>query len=96
MRKVVHPEPTPPLACASCRAFRAEVVCPVGDGAADLCYLCAHHVAVHEVSLGGAPSAECECGPEEVYPADVRAAMGANEPGTYRHTVAMMHGRHKI
>lgn len=74
MTRIEHLKVAKPCtACQACKTFEAEVLAPVGDGAARLCWLCAHHVAEHDASLQAAPSAECECTPDQVYPADVRA-----------------------
>lgn len=77
--------------CEACRSFRPEALTPVGDGAAELCWLCAHHVADHGASLADAATAECECSPDFVYPVGVRAALdrkiAATAPFVFRGTV---------
>lgn len=57
--------------CVACKAFKAECQAPVGEGSAPMCWLCAHHVVDHGVSLHKAHEAECECTPDQVYPARV-------------------------
>lgn len=47
-------------ACAACRSFKAET-----EG---LCWICAHHVAVHNATHEQALTAECECLPCQIYP----------------------------
>lgn len=63
-------EPQPPEreSCVACKTFAPEVLVPDGDAALPMCWLCAHHVVDHGSSLQGAPSAECECTPQEIYP----------------------------
>lgn len=63
----------PPNACACCRAFAAECLLPIGDGAIAACWLCAHAVAEHGCAPGDAMTHECECPPENVYPLDSAA-----------------------
>lgn len=62
--------------CRACRAFAAECLVPVGDGAARLCWACAHMVADHGHDVADAAGARCGCPPTEVYPADVRPDLG--------------------
>lgn len=54
--------------CVACCAFAAECITPVGDGAAELCWLCAHQVTEHAKALEAAASARCSCKPEGIYP----------------------------
>lgn len=63
------------VTCQACRCFKPDVVTPVGEGAAELCWLCAHHVTEHGLSLAHAPTGECECTAEQVYPAGWRAEL---------------------
>jgi hypothetical protein len=70
----------PPPPCESCGTFRAACEAPVGDGARWLCWVCAHHVVMHGAEVGQTISAECECTPDEIYPADVRSVMLQEEP----------------
>lgn len=60
--------------CRSCKAFAPECLVPVGDGAAPMCWLCAHHVVDHDCPVEDAWKNECECMPEDIYPAHVIAA----------------------
>lgn len=66
---VRRPRMTP--ACEACHTFAPEVLAPVGDGAARLCWLCAHHATEHEQPIELCAAAECECTREEIYPVDV-------------------------
>jgi len=68
LKPVVQPKPVEKRSCLACRAFAAECLVPVGDGAVPMCWLCAHHVVDHGVPLHEAPTACCECLPHEVYP----------------------------
>ncbi len=58
--------------CQSCRVFAGEVQTPIGDGAALLCWLCAHDATCHDMELGTI-SAGCSCSSSEIYPAHVLA-----------------------
>lgn len=71
--------PPPPDVCESCRGFAPEVMVPApeGDGISMMCWLCAHQVADHDISIEGAVSATCQCSRDEIYPADVIEALGA-------------------
>jgi hypothetical protein len=60
--------PKKPRTCVACKAFVAECMAPVGEGSAAMCWLCAHHVVDHDVSLHEAAEARCECTPEQIYP----------------------------
>lgn len=68
-------------ACEACGAFVAEVVAPVGDGAVDACWMCAHLIAVHEVPLARVLDSYeerlCHCEKHEVFPPDVIARRNA-------------------
>jgi hypothetical protein len=73
--------PKKPRTCVACKAFVAECMAPVGEGSAAMCWLCAHHVVDHDVSLHEAAEARCECTPDQIYPERVikeRAAQLAN------------------
>ena len=58
-----------PKICVACKSFRAECHAPIGEDSAALCWLCAHHVVDHEAALHEAATAQCECTPDQVYPA---------------------------
>lgn len=68
--------------CASCDTFQADIMTPVGDGAIALCYVCAHFVAVHGVTVKLAFTKTCACDREEIYPAHVVARYDAIKRGT--------------
>lgn len=72
LARFVIPIPPPKPVCAACKAWSPEVTMPVGDGAVDLCWLCAHHHVDHGATLREAPTAQCECTAAEIYPADYR------------------------
>lgn len=55
-------------ACASCESFAPECLVPVGDAAVPMCWICAHHVTVHDTAPHHAHVAECDCLPAEIYP----------------------------
>lgn len=57
--------------CTACRAFVAECQTPIGEGSAPTCWLCAHHIVEHGRALEDAMHGQCECLPEDVYPASV-------------------------
>jgi len=63
--------------CVACKGFEAECETPIGDGAAKLCWICAHHVTEHGASLEAGPArwAECGCSRAQIYPARVLARM---------------------
>jgi hypothetical protein len=63
-------EPPPPerQSCVSCKTFAPECLVPVGDDAVPMCWLCAHHVVEHEVSVADAHRADCKCSASEVFP----------------------------
>ncbi len=52
----------------------AEVPTPVGEGSADLCWVCAHYVVHHGLPVGPIPEKPCGCSREEILPAHVIAA----------------------
>ncbi len=54
--------------CAACNAFRAECYVPIGEGSAQMCWLCAHAVVEHDAPVSAAHCHECECTAEEIYP----------------------------
>lgn len=58
--------------CESCRTFAAEVLVPNGDGASRVCWICAHAVAEHEISVAHAHAHTCDCTARQIYPHDVR------------------------
>jgi hypothetical protein len=60
--------------CKSCKTFVPECLVPVGAGAVELCWLCAHHVVEHEVCVDHAYTGTCKCTPEDIYPARVITA----------------------
>lgn len=64
--------------CKSCRAFKAECEVPYDEGTWPMCWLCAHQIVDHGVSLYEATEAQCECLPEAMYPASVIASRKAN------------------
>lgn len=68
LKRVLPPKPVARKACVACEAFAAECEVPVGEGAAPMCWNCAHHVVDHGVPLHEAMTAECECTPDKVYP----------------------------
>lgn len=68
LERIPPPKPVAKKPCMACKAFAAECLVPIGDGAVPMCWLCAHHVIDHEVPLHLAHSAECECAPQAVYP----------------------------
>jgi hypothetical protein len=72
LARFVAPPPPPKPVCAACKSWTPEVTVPVGDGAIDLCWLCAHHHVDHGASLRQAPEARCECTAAEIYPAEYR------------------------
>lgn len=53
------------------------MIVPVGDGSAICCWLCGHAVGEHECELGAAMAHECECLPEQIYPAALIAELDA-------------------
>ncbi len=65
---VKQPAPVTKKACMACKAFAAECLVPVGDGAMPMCWLCAHHVIDHESPIHEACEARCECHPHQIYP----------------------------
>jgi hypothetical protein len=70
LREVKHGRT--PRTCVACKAFKAECQVPVGEGSAAMCWLCAHHVVDHETPVHEAATAECECDPKDIYPAEVQ------------------------
>lgn len=68
LKRVLPPKPVARKACVACGAFAAECEVPVGEGAAPMCWNCAHHVVDHGVPLHEAMTAECECTPDQIYP----------------------------
>ncbi len=60
-------------ACEACGAFTPECVVPEGGGTLALCWLCAHAHVDHGCPLGSCAVHECECLPEDIYPAKVLA-----------------------
>lgn len=68
LKRVEQPKPTAREACASCEAFAAECLTPIGDAAVPLCWLCAHHIVDHGCAPHRAVTAECECLPHQIYP----------------------------
>lgn len=70
------PPPPPRPTCESCQTFAPEVTVPTeGDEVADLCWLCAHQVADHEVCVAHAHAVACQCARDKIYPADVVASL---------------------
>ena len=61
--------PPPPEVCACCQAFAPDCLLPIGEGCVPACWLCAHAVAEHGCAPGDAMTHECECDPNEIYPA---------------------------
>lgn len=74
LARFVIPIPPPKPVCAACKAWSPEVTMPVGDGAVDLCWLCAHHHVDHGATLDQTPTAQCECTAAEIYPPGHREA----------------------
>lgn len=68
-----YKEPPPPerASCRACKTFAPECLVPVGDLAVPMCWLCAHHYVDHDVPLGQAHAAECDCMPHDIYPGRV-------------------------
>lgn len=76
--RFAQPQPVELVTCAGCATFVAECACPVGDGARPLCWICAHLVVEHGVSLETVATSEaCECAPEDIYPVERAAALRA-------------------
>lgn len=80
LREVKQPTTVDKRVCVACEAFQAECHAPVGEGSAPMCWLCAHHVVDHGVAPHEAATAECECAPEQVYPARVLQQRAAWRP----------------
>lgn len=57
-------------ACENCQCFAAEANVPIGEGAAETCWLCAHSLIVHRSKLGE-PITLCDCKADDIYPAPV-------------------------
>lgn len=74
---VKQPQPVAKKVCLACKAFVAECLVPVGDGAMQMCWLCAHQVIEHDAPLHTAHSAECACRRDEIYPKAVLVGMSA-------------------
>lgn len=70
LKRVKQPQPKPveKKVCLACRSFEAVCEVPMGEGAAPMCWLCAHHVVDHGVPLHEAMTAQCECHPMAIYP----------------------------
>lgn len=68
--------PPPPPTCVACKHWQPEVQVPEGSGSVGMCWLCAHHVVDHGATFAGAPHAQCECLPTEIYP---RSFFGPND-----------------
>lgn len=69
-KRVPPPPPPPPRKlCLACKAFAAEVEVPVGEGAAPMCWMCAHLHVDHNVPVHETLTSEaCECTPDKIYP----------------------------
>lgn len=68
-RFVTPPPPPRPRCNAPGCEMAPEVVLPLGQGAIDLCWLCAHHHVDHGVPLSECATSEaCEHTPDEIYP----------------------------
>lgn len=69
LKRIPPPKPAPPRKlCVACQAFAAECEAPIDEGSAPMCWLCAHHVVDHGVTLHEAAEARCECLPHQIYP----------------------------
>lgn len=69
LARYVAPPPPPKPTCNACKAYAPEVIVPLGEGAIELCWLCAHHHVDHGVPLSECPTSErCEHAPHEIYP----------------------------
>lgn len=70
LKRYVEP---PPRLCLACKTYKPDCLVPMDDGEARMCWLCAHHHVEHEKPLHECATAQCECSPVDVYPADVLA-----------------------
>ncbi len=71
LRRYSPPAPVPTPVCAGCKAFTPDVLLPDGPGHAGaiaLCWVCAHHVVEHGISVGAAQTGTCSCKPGEIFP----------------------------
>ena len=68
MRLVQQPDAVKPKTCFACKDFLAECYVPIGEGSAQMCWLCAHAVVEHDCPPHEASTHECECLPHQVYP----------------------------
>lgn len=75
------------VVCENCQAFAAECEAPIGDGAASLCWLCAHDATVHGIELGHVRGEPCGCKREDVYPASVLVRLDAEIAAASRYRV---------
>jgi RNA polymerase sigma-70 factor (ECF subfamily) len=69
----VRAGPQSPVArrpCGACKSRPGDVLTPVDDGEARLCWVCAHQVADHGIALLDAPAARCSCDPADIEPVD--------------------------
>lgn len=75
------------VTCENCKAYAAECETPVGDGAASLCWLCAHDITFHGLPLGELREGPCGCARHQVYPAAVLAKLDADLEAAKRYRV---------
>lgn len=70
LQRFAAPPPPPPPKCQAPQCEMApDVVVPLGEGAINLCWLCAHHHVDHGVPLSQCATSErCEHTPDEIYP----------------------------
>lgn len=68
LQPYVEPPPVEKKVCGACKVFTPDCLVPMGHGAIECCWECAHYIVVHELSPRQAARAECECSPEEIYP----------------------------
>lgn len=71
LKRVEQPKPVEPewKMCVGCNAFRAECYVPVGEGSAQMCWVCAHLHVDHDVPIDQVLNSQmCECAPHEIDP----------------------------
>lgn len=83
LERFVAPPPTPAPTCAACKAYRPEVVVPLGEGALELCWLCAHHHVDHGVPLSECAEAQCEHTGAEIYPREYLALRQCEKEASF-------------
>lgn len=54
--------------CAACKVWIPECLVPVGDGSKGMCWMCAHHVVDHLISVDRAGAAVCKCRKDQIFP----------------------------